>query len=626
MSMRALLLFLNVRPLLILYLLVAPIGFACEDDGPNRCEQDRDCREGYRCDLKIYVGECVQKQEVISCGDTLCFYPQERCVQEECVPVEVSDMDATLGGEINPLGGISAGRAGHQQAGEMGGDTGTLQAGVTAGQNAGQQGGDVPSQMLSLEWISPEEQSLLPLSDSYTVRGIVRYGEEPVTMAQGVSVSIQWLSALEGPSTADPIIVQVGDQGHFEADLTLPAGVVTLIGEVDAFGQSTQAFRQFTLDDFVRADGLQLTWAGERYRGLGIDFPYLLPWLARQSSEQRSQSLSSLWSDLRSLKIKYIRLFIGWTRGEAATIDGAQGFREEGIRLLDELIESATQGGVRLIFVLSDPSRTLVGFEDYLRWSGFMNPSVEDEPQVYRTGQAREILLSAMRLFPARQNQRTGRFYRDEPAILGWELLNTPSWQALTPEDRLQVTSFLSEASSVISEATPHQLLWTGELGFDYNPTPYGDYALQLESLGAGGLLTGLFGGRWVEHLHTLHHRINSVALDVLSSQMMNSTQWNTFGTAWLRAHALASVTPGQALKPLSVTYARLNRTGVDPMIQRSTMMAWAAEAYSQGYSLFTVSDFALPEEERLEDTVWQFRSEESVELLENLSMIWSRD
>ena len=55
-------------------------------------------------------------------------------------------------------------------------------------------------------------------------------------------------------------------------------------------------------------------------------------------------------------------------------------------------------------------------------------------------------------------------------------------------------------------------------------------------------------------------------------------------------------------------------------------MTTWASEAYSQGYALFTVSEFTLPGEEREGDELWELGSPDSASLLESLSAIWSRD
>jgi len=614
--------------LIALSALCCTLLWACDDEEASRCQQDSDCREGYRCDQTLYVGECVQQQEVISCGEGFCFYPQERCLEERCVPAGGS---SGAGGV--PLGGLTqAGTTAGAQAGErpLGG---VLQGGLNAGAQgaveagiavtAGGEAGVEPQAELSVTWLSPEERALLPLEPTSYVTGLVTYNGEPVTAAQSVSVSISWLSALEGPSSAEPISVSVADGGRFEAELSLPRGAITLVAELSAFGLNAQAYRQLTRDDFVRPQGGSLQWGGQPYRALGVDLPRLLPWLSELPTSGRAEALQALWSELRGLKVRYLRTFVGWTRGAWATLSGPQAFQAEGIELLDELVESATVGGVKLIFVLADPAGAHVGLADYVRWSGVMNPMPEDEARVYRVGQTREALLNAMSLFPARQNQRSGRFYRDEPAILGWELLNAPRWLDLSAEDQGQVTGFLTEASELMREAAPQQLLWTGEIGFDRNPSPYGPAAQQLASLSAGGLLTGLFGGWWVEHRQSLSATMSGVALDVRASGVPSSAQWSAFGSAWLRGHALAGLSAGH---PLSVSYARLVRRGVGASAQLAVLNAWSAEALSQGYALFTVSELALPEEARSGDELWELGAPDTRELLESLGERWGLD
>ena len=54
-----------LRPLLLVGLAIW--GVACSDSSIQfvACTSDADCRDGYMCDLNVYVGECIQSQQVI---------------------------------------------------------------------------------------------------------------------------------------------------------------------------------------------------------------------------------------------------------------------------------------------------------------------------------------------------------------------------------------------------------------------------------------------------------------------------------------------------------------------------------------------------------------------------------
>ena len=73
---------------------------ACEE--PRPCSSDDDCREGFRCDLKVYVGECVEVVAVVRCGDQLCAAP-EVCVRGEVCAIPEG------GGEGGPVAGFNGG-------------------------------------------------------------------------------------------------------------------------------------------------------------------------------------------------------------------------------------------------------------------------------------------------------------------------------------------------------------------------------------------------------------------------------------------------------------------------------------------------------------------------------------
>ena len=123
--------------------LTAITTLSCEE--PKACGSDEDCREGYRCDLNIYVGECVEIVRVVRCGDDLCQAP-EVCVRGEvCAIVDRDDMRTggmTSGGADVPLAGVSSGgaSAGTSAGATTGGSSG-VEAGVPAGSSAGSPSG-----------------------------------------------------------------------------------------------------------------------------------------------------------------------------------------------------------------------------------------------------------------------------------------------------------------------------------------------------------------------------------------------------------------------------------------------------------------------------------------------------
>ena len=128
------------------------VVLGCED--PRACSSDEDCREGYRCDLEVYVGECVEVVRVVRCGDQLCRAPEVCVGGEGCRIIDRTGTQAGMrppgGDQAGTLGGVQpGGQVGGQvsdqsgtQAGQsmMGGLSGD-RAGANAGETSGREGG-----------------------------------------------------------------------------------------------------------------------------------------------------------------------------------------------------------------------------------------------------------------------------------------------------------------------------------------------------------------------------------------------------------------------------------------------------------------------------------------------------
>ena len=71
---------------------------------------------------------------------------------------------------------------------------------------------------------------------------------------------------------------------------------------------------------------------------------------------------------------------------------------------------------------------------------------------------AKEAFLTFLELLPARLNPLTSLFYRDEPALLGWEILHVPQWIHLSPlDDQLiqSISTFLIDSRANLAATPP---------------------------------------------------------------------------------------------------------------------------------------------------------------------------
>lgn len=128
-----------------------------------------------------------------------------------------------------------------------------------------------------------------------------------------------------------------------------------------------------------------------------------------------------------------------------------------GLERLDRTIAWAGQRGLRLILPLVNYWSDFGGVDQYLQWFGltgrdefFIHPEVKS---AYR-GYLEHLAL--------RVNTRTGRRYRDEPAILAWELINEP--RCASRDGRL--VAWVEEMSAFLKRLDPNHLIGVGDEGY----------------------------------------------------------------------------------------------------------------------------------------------------------------
>jgi mannan endo-1,4-beta-mannosidase len=132
---------------------------------------------------------------------------------------------------------------------------------------------------------------------------------------------------------------------------------------------------------------------------------------------------------------------------------------ENGLQRLDHLIADAEQAGIRLILPLVNHWPDFGGMDRYAAWfkagsrdAFYTDPAIRAAYQAY----AFQIVT--------RKNTVTGRMYREEPAILAWELSNEPRCEARGGGAIL--LEWVREMSRWIKQNDPNHLLGVGDEGF----------------------------------------------------------------------------------------------------------------------------------------------------------------
>ena len=613
----------------------------CDDEQRAQCRSDDDCREGYRCDLVMYVGECIKRQQVQACGEIYCRLPDERCLQDRCVAVE-----GEAGGSVG--GGMGGDIVGGQQAGGMiaggvmeGGEVigGQLIGGNTGGTSVG---GDTPTggemvegDLWRFEISSVNNQHLITLStdQSLMFQGMLRTRTDTIPLRAILKLK---LIRRESGDVVEERPVALGEDGDFTLELDPQNGTyrVELIA-TDANAPSvTQASYQLDVRwiDWVQIRGENLYLTGSRYRYFGVSLPDLLPWLSQLDLDLRSESMRGLCDRLRSWGVDVIRVYVGWSGDSFSIQDGQGGLSVEGQALVELLVKTADEAGLRVIMTLADGRREIDTLTAYLRSIGIQMPTEADEMTVFQSGRAREALLNWLIQVPSMESSRTGVALSEDPAILGWELLHLPRWLRETVPNmiisRTELREFMTEATNRVALVAPQQLILTGEYGLDINPTPYLPWSQQLGDLGFGGLLSGAQGGDWRSLRPLLGSddegkHVSGFSIDAGSFGAPEGVSWPQVGQLWIRAHATAHF---GVERPLVIHLMRAGDVVAENQ-RVSTLDFWVREASSQGLDGIIIGEVLMQNNnQELMRAGWPFGPVETEMMIRDLSAQFNRD
>jgi mannan endo-1,4-beta-mannosidase len=157
---------------------------------------------------------------------------------------------------------------------------------------------------------------------------------------------------------------------------------------------------------------------------------------------------------------------------------------QTGLGRLDLVVALAARYGVRLILTLANNWVDFQGMDQYVAWLQWANasygPPYHDD--FYAHPQARVWFKEYVLALTSRVNTITGVAYKDEPAIMAWELANEPRCQGThfpTTKDCVtdyavygkwpqsaRILPWVAEMSAYVKQAAPNQLVAVGDEGF----------------------------------------------------------------------------------------------------------------------------------------------------------------
>jgi mannan endo-1,4-beta-mannosidase len=292
---------------------------------------------------------------------------------------------------------------------------------------------------------------------------------------------------------------------------------------------------------FVRAQGGRLLLEGRPFRFVGTNQYFLQEEGARELLGWQGYAgrVSEALSKAAGLGLGVVR---AWAFNDdpdnpAAIQPKAGRLSEAGLAGIDLAIEAAHRFGVRLLLSLGNQWPDYGGIRQYLRWHGLPEQDTDrffvDPAVIAHYAEHIERLLG-------RRNPRTGTRWGDDPAILGWELMNEPRGGEA-------MAGWVEALAPVVRRAAPHHLLCTGGEGLD-------------EAFDA-----------------TLPH-VDLASIHLYPEEWgWDSATVEADGLRWIEQHAERAAAGGRPL--LLGEFGLSNRRGLDLGVRRRTYARWLAGA-----------------------------------------------
>ncbi|MDQ6665930.1 MAG: cellulase family glycosylhydrolase [Acidobacteriota bacterium] len=209
---------------------------------------------------------------------------------------------------------------------------------------------------------------------------------------------------------------------------------------------------------FVATNGVQFTLDDEPFRFAGANNYYL---------GYRSKAMADAVLDrAAAMQLQVIRTWGFLDCGTAGVCyqywdpaKGAPAYNDgpDGLERLDYAVQAASARGIKLILPLVNNWNDFGGIDQYVAWFGLASHS-----EFFSNVNAREAYKAWVSHLLTRKNTYTGVLYKDEPAIMAWELTNE---LRSSRADMAATTQWIAEMSSFVKQIDPAHLVAAGDEG-----------------------------------------------------------------------------------------------------------------------------------------------------------------
>ena len=231
---------------------------------------------------------------------------------------------------------------------------------------------------------------------------------------------------------------------------------------------------------YVTTDGTALIKHGKPYNFVGCNIWYASILGSTGMGGDRERLCREL-DELKELGITNVRILSGPDAGSDLAnpakpyLQVAPGILNDTIlEGLDYTIAELERRDMDAVIYLNNAWDWSGGYGFYLKACGYgdsPNANVDGGYDRYvdycadftREARAQELYYDYIKQIVSRRNSITGRLYRDEPAIMAWQLCNEP--RPFAKDNKEQFANWITRAAALIKQLDPNHLVSTGSEG-----------------------------------------------------------------------------------------------------------------------------------------------------------------
>lgn len=233
-------------------------------------------------------------------------------------------------------------------------------------------------------------------------------------------------------------------------------------------------------DAFVTVEGTALMKDGAPYHFIGTNMWYASILASTDEGGDRERLCKELDS-LKSIGVDNIRLVTGPDAGSDLAnpakpyLQEAPGVLNEKLLVgLDYTLAELEKRDMHAVIYLNNAWDWSGGYGFYLKACGYGDSPnanveggyeryVEYSAQFSRCTEAQELYYQYIEQIVSRCNTITGRYYKDEPAIMSWQLCNEP--RPFARDNKEEFAAWIARAAALIKSIDSNHLVSTGSEG-----------------------------------------------------------------------------------------------------------------------------------------------------------------